>query len=215
MLDKMDRALHNVLCGVKWVLKRSKLVPGGGRGRGGAVGLSRQPRPDCGIHGAAGDHRVHQHADGDPQDDVGERRQGRVKAGAPAVGGLRLWIVRPETDEGLKYIGLNLVEGAMRNNLAAKVVEPAIYKIKSLRFVREAAITTPRINDRKMTTMKVRRTTGHRIGAYKARRSDWPGGWRRRRRGTTTPGAPAGRGRSVQCPVHCWELCGHGMMLLG
>jgi len=45
-------------------------------------------------------------------------------------------------------MGLDLIEGTIRDNLAAGVVEPAISKIKSLRFATEAAITILRIDDR-------------------------------------------------------------------
>jgi T-complex protein 1 subunit alpha len=45
------------------------------------------------------------------------------------------------------YAGLDLYKGLVRNNLAAGVVEPAISKIKSLRFATEAAITILRIDD--------------------------------------------------------------------
>jgi T-complex protein 1 subunit alpha len=45
-------------------------------------------------------------------------------------------------------MGLDLVDGTIRDNLAAGVVEPAISKIKSLRFATEAAITILRIDDR-------------------------------------------------------------------
>lgn len=48
---------------------------------------------------------------------------------------------------GLKYSGLDLYNGVVRNNLTAGVVEPAISKIKSLRFATEAAITILRIDD--------------------------------------------------------------------
>jgi WD40 repeat protein len=47
----------------------------------------------------------------------------------------------------------------------------------------------------------------------RAGRSDWPGGWGGRRRGTATPGAPASCDRSVQRPVHCRERRGHGTLL--
>merc|ERR1712008_152187 len=46
------------------------------------------------------------------------------------------------------HTGLDLIEGKIRDNLAAGVVEPAISKIKSLRFATEAAITILRIDDR-------------------------------------------------------------------
>merc|ERR1712146_530623 len=49
--------------------------------------------------------------------------------------------------EKLKYSGLDLVTGQIRDNLAIGVVEPAISKIKMLRFATEAAITILRIDD--------------------------------------------------------------------
>lgn len=46
-----------------------------------------------------------------------------------------------------KYVGLDLNEGKVRNNLKAGVLEAALSKIKSLRFATEAAITILRIDD--------------------------------------------------------------------
>jgi T-complex protein 1 subunit alpha len=48
----------------------------------------------------------------------------------------------------LKNYGLDLIQGDIRDNLAAGVVEPAVSKIKALRFAMEAAITILRIDDR-------------------------------------------------------------------
>ena len=53
-----------------------------------------------------------------------------------------------EADRSLRYHGLDLLAGTVRDNLAAGVVEPAMSKIKSLRFATEAAITILRIDDR-------------------------------------------------------------------
>lgn len=47
----------------------------------------------------------------------------------------------------LKWVGLDLTEGTLRDNLTAGVLEPAISKIKSLKFATEAAITILRIDD--------------------------------------------------------------------
>lgn len=44
-------------------------------------------------------------------------------------------------------VGLDLVEGIVRDNKAAGVFEPGISKIKSLKFATEAAITILRIDD--------------------------------------------------------------------
>jgi len=48
---------------------------------------------------------------------------------------------------GLKYSGLELMQGKVRNNLANGVIEPAMSKVKSLKFATEAAITILRIDD--------------------------------------------------------------------
>lgn len=44
-------------------------------------------------------------------------------------------------------MGLDLYEGSVKNNLQAGVLEPAISKVKSLKFATEAAITILRIDD--------------------------------------------------------------------
>lgn len=47
----------------------------------------------------------------------------------------------------LKWVGLDLIEGTVRDNKKAGVLEPTISKIKSLKFATEAAITILRIDD--------------------------------------------------------------------
>lgn len=47
----------------------------------------------------------------------------------------------------LKWVGLDLYEGVVRDNRKAGVLEPALSKIKSLKFATEAAITILRIDD--------------------------------------------------------------------
>jgi len=47
----------------------------------------------------------------------------------------------------LKWVGLDLVEGVVRDNKKAGVFEPGICKIKCLKFATEAAITILRIDD--------------------------------------------------------------------
>lgn len=44
-------------------------------------------------------------------------------------------------------IGLDLHEGTVRDNKKAGVLEPAVSKIKALKFATEAAITILRIDD--------------------------------------------------------------------
>jgi len=52
-----------------------------------------------------------------------------------------------EKKQSLKYSGLDLMNGKVRNNLSAGVIEPAMSKVKSLKFATEAAITILRIDD--------------------------------------------------------------------
>jgi len=47
----------------------------------------------------------------------------------------------------LQFRGLDLVQGKIRDNLAAGVVEPAMSKVKQLQFATEAAVTILRIDD--------------------------------------------------------------------
>jgi T-complex protein 1 subunit alpha len=49
--------------------------------------------------------------------------------------------------DGLKWYGLDLLSGVVRDNKKAGVLEPAVSKIKSLKFATEAAITILRIDD--------------------------------------------------------------------
>jgi len=49
--------------------------------------------------------------------------------------------------QNLKYCGLDLTNGKVRNNLVAGVLEPMSIKVKSLKFATEAAITILRIDD--------------------------------------------------------------------
>jgi len=52
-----------------------------------------------------------------------------------------------EKKKELRHSGLDLVNGKVRNNLTAGVLEPTMSKIKSLKFATEAAITILRIDD--------------------------------------------------------------------
>ena len=49
--------------------------------------------------------------------------------------------------QGIEFTGLDLVEGRVRNNLDAGVLEPMVSKVKSLKFATEAAIAILRIDD--------------------------------------------------------------------
>jgi len=54
---------------------------------------------------------------------------------------------KDEKKLALKYSGLELMNGKVRNNLQHGVIEPSMSKVKSLKFATEAAITILRIDD--------------------------------------------------------------------
>jgi len=47
----------------------------------------------------------------------------------------------------MRFSGLDLLNGKVRDNLKAGVLEPAMSKVKSLKFATEAAVTILRIDD--------------------------------------------------------------------
>ena len=148
MLDEMDRAVHDSLCVVKRMLESSTLVPGGGAAEA-ALSVYLEE------YASSLDNReqlaIQEYADAllvipktlavnaakDSSDLVAKLRAVHAKSQQEG-----------NTDETLKNYGLDLVNGEIRDNLAAGVVEPAMSKIKSFRFATEAAITILRIDDR-------------------------------------------------------------------
>jgi len=146
MLDEMDRALHDSLMVVKRVLESKALVTGGG-----AVEAALSIYLENLAH------------------TLGTREQLAVAEFAEAllvipktlsvnaaqdaselVGRLRSIHNSSQLDPEhakLRFYGMDLVKGRVRDNRAAGVLEPAVSKIKSLRFATEAAITILRIDD--------------------------------------------------------------------
>lgn len=147
MLDEMDRALHDSLCVVKRMLESSTLVVGGGAVE---AALSVHLESYANTLYTREQLAVQEFADAllvipktlavnaakDSSELVAKLRAAHAKS------------QRGDPDKTLQHTGLDLIEGKIRDNLAAGVVEPAISKIKSLRFATEAAITILRIDDR-------------------------------------------------------------------
>lgn len=141
MLDEMDRALHDALCVVKRMLEAKTLVAGGGAVEA-ALSMYLQDYA---------------------RSTTSTREQLALEEFAQAL------LIIPKTlavnaakdateltaqlraahygDNVNHNMGLDLIEGVVRDNLVAGVVEPAISKIKALRFATEAAITILRIDD--------------------------------------------------------------------
>jgi len=149
MLDEMDRALHDSLCVVKRMLESNTLVPGGGAAE---AALSVYLDDYANTIDSREQMVISEYADAllvIPK----TLAVNAAKDASELVAKLRSVHAKGQhsedaADDGLKFMGLDLVNGTIRDNLAAGVVEPAISKIKSLRFATEAAITILRIDDR-------------------------------------------------------------------
>jgi len=148
MLDEMDRALHDSLCVVKRMLESNTLVVGGGAVEAALsvyldeYATNLDTREQVVIQEFADallviPKTLTVNAAKDSSELVAKLRSSHSKS-------------QREGNENtqLSHTGLDLVKGEIRNNLVAGVVEPAISKIKSLRFATEAAITILRIDDR-------------------------------------------------------------------
>ena len=150
MLDEAERSIHDALCAVKRVLESNNLVVGGG-----CVEVSTSLY--LGNHARS----------------LGSREQMAINEYAEALNvipkQLAINAAKDATDlltklryvhgrylqatehsediDKLKHTGLDLLNGKIRNNYKAGVFEPAISKVKSLKFATEAAITILRIDD--------------------------------------------------------------------
>jgi len=149
LLDEMERAMHDALCAVKRVLESGSVVPGGGAVE---AGLS-----------------VHLESFSTP---LGSREQlaiaeaadallavpnalavNAARDGADLVAKLRAYHARAQAGGGspdaaaLARCGLDLEAGAVRDSVAAGVLEPTMSKVNALRFAVEAAVTILRIDD--------------------------------------------------------------------
>jgi T-complex protein 1 subunit alpha len=148
MLDEMDRALHDSLCVVKRMLESNTLVPGGGCVE---AALSVYLEDFATTLESREQLAIQEFADAllvIPK----TLAVNAAKDSSELVAKLRAHHAKSQRDDcdddTLKHTGLDLINGEIRDNLAAGVVEPAISKIKSLRFATEAAITILRIDDR-------------------------------------------------------------------
>merc|ERR1719433_2378722 len=146
MLDEVERSVHDCLCVIKRTLESKRVVPGGGAVEAAlsiyleSYAKSLNSREQLAIQEFAqaltiipktlalnGAH--------DAIDLVAKLRGYHQKAQAE------------EASKRYRWIGLNLEDGSVRDNVKAGVLEPAMSKIKSIKFATEAAVTILRIDD--------------------------------------------------------------------
>lgn len=145
-LDEAERSIHDALCVVKRVLESKKLVPGGGAVEAAlSIYLESFATSLSSIEQLA----------------IAEFAKSLLvipkvlavnaaKDSSDLVAKLRAYHNSSQTKSehaNLKWVGLDLTNGTVKDNKEAGVLEPSISKIKSLKFATEAAITILRIDD--------------------------------------------------------------------
>ncbi|GAB1861147.1 T-complex protein 1 subunit alpha [Camponotus japonicus] len=144
--DEMERSIHDALCVVKRVLESKSVVAGGGCVEAALsiylenFATSLSSREQLAIAEFARSlliipKTLAVNAAQDATDLVAKLRAYHNSS-----------ITKPDLVD-LKWVGLDLLVGSIRDNKKAGVLEPAISKIKSLKFATEAAITILRIDD--------------------------------------------------------------------
>jgi len=145
-LEEMERSIHDALCVVKRTLESKAVVAGGGAVE---AALSIYLENFATTLGSREQLAIAQFAEAL----LVIPKTLAVNAALDAtdlVAKLRAHHNTSQTDktkQDLKWSGLDLYNGKIRNNLEFGVLEPAISKVKSLKFATEAAITILRIDD--------------------------------------------------------------------
>jgi len=144
--DEMERSVHDSLCVVKRVMESKSVVVGGGAVEAALsiylenFATTLSSREQLAIADFAKSLLVIPKT----------LSVNAAQDSSDLVAKLRAYHNQSQTKAdhvSLKNYGLDLVEGAVRDNFKAGVFEPAISKIKSLKFATEAAITILRIDD--------------------------------------------------------------------
>jgi len=146
MVEEMDRSIHDALCVVKRVIESKSIVPGGGCVEAALsiylenFATSLASREQLAIAEFANSLLVIPKT----------LTVNAAKDSVDLVAKLRAYhnASQVQADKAqLKWFGLDLIEGVVRDNKKAGVLEPTMSKIKCLKFATEAAITILRIDD--------------------------------------------------------------------
>jgi len=148
MLEELERSIHDSLCVIKRVLESGRVVPGGGAVEAALsvylehIAEQMSSREQLAIAEFAAALLVIPktlaiNGGYDAADLVSRLRgyhaQSQLKS--------------DEDTKDMKYYGLDLDDGKIANRVNSGVLEPAMSKIKSIKFATEAAITILRIDD--------------------------------------------------------------------
>ncbi|KAJ3194221.1 T-complex protein 1 subunit alpha [Irineochytrium annulatum] len=149
MLDEMERSIHDCLCAVKRTLESNTVVPGGGCVE---TALSIYLENFATSVGSREQLAIAEYASAMlviPK----TLAVNAAKDSTDLVSKLRAYhnasqnAGKDDSKKLLKWYGLDLIKGTIRDNLKAGVLEPALSKVKSLKAATEAAIALLRIDD--------------------------------------------------------------------
>nr|AQT40871.1 T-complex protein 1 subunit alpha [Glaciozyma antarctica] len=150
LLDEMERALHDSLCAIKRTLESGAVVPGGGAVE---TALSIYLENFATTLGSREQLAIAEFANAllvipktlavnaakDSTELIAKLRAYHNAAQSAPVG---------DPKRGLRFYGLDLAKGEVRDNIKAGVLEPSTSKIKSFKSALEASTALLRIDDR-------------------------------------------------------------------
>jgi len=149
-LEEVERSIHDSLCVIKRVLESNSIVAGGGSVE---VALSVYLDDFARTLGSREQLAIAEFSEA-LQIIPKILALNAAKDATELLAKLRVFHNASQKADGadekkkeLKYSGLDLTNGKVRNNLKCGVIEPAMSKVKSLKFATEAAITILRIDD--------------------------------------------------------------------
>lgn len=146
MLDEMERSVHDALCALKRVKESNKVVPGGGAVEAALSIYLERFATSLGSREQLAIAEYSRALLAIPK----TLAVNAAKDASDLVAKLRAYHNKAQIDPkraNLRWVGLDLVEGVVKDNVKAGVLEPAMSKVKSLKFATEAAITILRIDD--------------------------------------------------------------------
>uniref|UniRef100_A0A7S3IYR0 T-complex protein 1 subunit alpha n=1 Tax=Strombidium inclinatum TaxID=197538 RepID=A0A7S3IYR0_9SPIT len=149
-LEEVERSLHDSLCVIKRVLESNSVVAGGGSVE---VALSVYLDEYARSLGSREQLAIAEFSEA-LQIIPKVLSMNAAKDATELLAKLRVYHNAAQKEGGdeqkkaaMKYSGLDLTNGKVRNNLKNGVIEPSMSKVKSLKFATEAAITILRIDD--------------------------------------------------------------------
>ena len=143
MLDEMSRSLHDALCVLRRVLESNTVSVGGG-----STDVSLSVHLSEYATTLEGREQLAVQAFADALCVIPKvLAQNAAKDATELLSQMRKNHYQAQKKGEKCYDGLDLINGVVRNNLEAGVVEPAISKVKCIKFATEAAITILRIDD--------------------------------------------------------------------